>query len=75
MLPEGIYPKITFSYRIKNAAGEFVAAQDKFKLKNTHNGRYPNQRFMTMPFAYEKHLLKSWFNHTLIPHVKAAPST
>jgi hypothetical protein len=68
-------PEITFTYRLKNAAGEFIAAQDKFTLKNNRNMGYLSRHFSNKPFAYEKRLLKSWFNAILIPYVKTAPSS
>jgi hypothetical protein len=69
------HPHVTITYRVKNAKGEFVAAQDNLKLDTPHKGQYPAAHFMLRSFAYEKYLIKSWFNHQLLPYIEAPTHT
>jgi len=56
-------PRITFSYVLKDEAGNDLKS-DELKLKDMGFLDRLSVRFRERPFAYEKRMLKDWFDET-----------
>ncbi|MFT4924286.1 MAG: hypothetical protein ACI8WB_000364 [Phenylobacterium sp.] len=63
--------KVAFSYQLIDGQGNIVASADEVLYENSQ-AKFPSRPMMRQNFAYEKHMLKKWFNKTLMAKVESA---
>ena len=61
--------KVAFSYQLRDAQGRVVAEADEV-LKENMIERFPRIAVKQGSFAYEKYMIKQWFNKVLMVQVK-----
>lgn len=60
--------KVAFSYQLLDGQGKVVAAADEV-LKANAIERFPRNAIRHESYAYEKYMIKQWFNKTLMGQV------
>lgn len=67
VVKEIYFPRMTFDYQLLDRAGQIVAAEQDVKIKDIGFMNSTPVGMGSTEFAYEKQMLKQWFQKTLLP--------